>query len=190
MEKVKLGARPYLYPMPVVLVGAQVKGKPNFLTVAFVGIANFKPAIIAVALGRHHYTNSGIKLNKTFSVNIPSEEMVKAVDYCGIYSGHKVDKSEIFQTFSGRLKTAPMISQCPITMECKLIKSLRFGIDELFLGKIVEIYADKKCLSNGEPDLKKIKPLLLTMPDNKYWEAGKCRGQAWKIGKSFKPKRK
>jgi len=190
MNKVKLGARPYLYPMPIVLVGANVNGKPNFLTAAFVGIANYKPAMIAVGLGKHHYTNSGIKKNKTFSVNIPSQAMVKAVDFCGIYSGHKVDKSELFQTFSGKLKTAPMIAECPISMECKLIRSIPLGIDELFLAKIVEVYADKKCLTppgRGEPDLRKIQPLLFTMPDNKYWKIGKFCGPAWKIGKGFKP---
>ena len=188
MDKVKLGSNPYLYPMPVALVGARVRGKPNFLTVAFVAIVNYDPAIIAIGLGKDHYTNSGIKRNKTFSVNIPSAQMVKAVDYCGIYSGRKKDKSAIFKIFYGKLKTAPMIEQCPVVMECKLVKTIRLGCDELFLGKIIEIYTEKKYLTQGKPDIKKIQPIVFSMPDNNYWKIGGKLGKAWKIGKNFKPK--
>lgn len=185
MAKVKLGAKPYLYPMPVVLVGAQVQGKPNYLTVAFVGITNLKPPVIGLGLGREHYTSLGIRKNKTFSVNLPSPNLVKATDYCGIYSGHRVDKSRVFKSFYGKLKTAPMIEECPLSMECKLIRIIPFEVDELILGEIVEVYADKQCLSNGAPDVKKLKPMMFTFPDNRYWTMGKPVGPAWKIGKTF-----
>ena len=76
--------------MPITLVGATVNGKPNYLTVAHVGIMNHaQPTYITVGLGKMHYTNAGIKENKTFSVNIPSEDMVVKTDYCGIVTREK-----------------------------------------------------------------------------------------------------
>jgi len=97
-----------LYPMPTVLVGTVVDGTPNFLAIAHVGIMNFAtPHYISISSAKFHYSNRGIVENGTFSVNIPSEDMVAATDYCGIKSGKKVDKSKIFELFYGELKTAP-----------------------------------------------------------------------------------
>jgi flavin reductase (DIM6/NTAB) family NADH-FMN oxidoreductase RutF len=86
-----------LYPMPVVLVGTVVNGKPNFMTIAHVGIMNVgKPNYISISSWKGHYSNIGIKEKGTFSINIPSEDMVEETDYCGIFSGKEVDKSTIF----------------------------------------------------------------------------------------------
>lgn len=190
MRKREIGARNFLYPMPTTLVGADVKDRPNYETIAYCGIVNFKPPMISVASAKSHYTNIGIHENKTFSVNIPSEEMVKATDYCGTVSGHKADKSAVFQTFYGKLKTAPMIVECPINLECKLIVNLFFGgIDEIFIGEIVECYAEDGFLSNGLPDVKKIKPIIYSAYDNRYWGVGEYLGKAFSIGKKFKSKK-
>lgn len=190
MRKREIGARNFLYPMPTTLVGANVKDRPNYETIAYCGIVNFKPPMISVASVKSHYTNVGIHENKTFSVNIPSEEMVKATDYCGTVSGHKADKSAVFQTFYGKLKTAPMIVECPINLECKLIVNLFFGgIDEIFIGEIVECYAEDAFLTNGLPDIKKIKPIIYSAYDNRYWGVGEYLGKAFSIGKKFKSKK-
>jgi len=83
--KQKIGKACHLYPSLTTLVGANVKGKPNFLTIAHVGIMNHGlPEYLSVSLGKMHYTNAGIKENKTFSINIPSEEVVARADYCGM----------------------------------------------------------------------------------------------------------
>ena len=88
-KKIDLGAKVPPYPMPVILVGANVKGKANFLAVAWFTTAGTTPPKVAIALNKAHYTNQGIKENKTFSVCIPSENIVKATDYCGMVSGSK-----------------------------------------------------------------------------------------------------
>ena len=103
--KTKLGAKNLLFPMPTILVGANVNGKPNYITIAHCGIVALSHISISLRKGR--YTSSGIKENGTFSVNIPSEEMVKETDYCGLFSGKDTDKSKLFQTFYGTLDTAP-----------------------------------------------------------------------------------
>ena len=89
MDKINLGSTIPAYPMPVSLVGAHVDGKPNFLAVAWFTMVSYKPPRIAIALGKGHYTNPGIKENKTFSVCLPSEDMAEITDYCGLVSGKK-----------------------------------------------------------------------------------------------------
>jgi flavin reductase (DIM6/NTAB) family NADH-FMN oxidoreductase RutF len=189
--KKTLGNKSLLYPYPVTLVGATVNGKPTFLAISFIGIVNANPGMIAFGLGRKHYTNKGIFEHKTLSVNIPSEDMREVVDYVGIYSGEEVDKSHLFEVFYGKLHTAPMIRECPLNMECKVIDILDHGgMDYIILSEIIESYIDDKYLTDGTPDIKKMKPALLSMYENKYFGIGNYLGKAWSIGKEFDPKKK
>ncbi len=190
MDKVEIGVKPFLYPMPVTLVGANVEGKPNYLAVGYCGIMNHRPPIISVALNRRHFTNAGIKANGTFSVNLPSAEMVEITDFCGIVSGQKVDKADLFETFYGRLGTAPMIKECPLNLECRLIQMIDFGWDEAFIGEIVAAYSDESYLSEGIPDMRKLRPMVFSTEDNGYWAIGERLGQAFSVGKGFQPKRR
>ena len=177
--------------MTTTIVGANVNGKANFITIAYCGIVQHRPPMIAVGLGKIHYTNAGIKENKTFSVNIPSEEMVKITDYIGIKSGKAIDKSQLFEVFYGELKTAPMIKEVPLNLECKLIKTLDFGgSGEIFIGEIIEAFAKEEILTSDLPDIKKIKPILFSMHDNNYWGLGEHIGKAWKIGFEYGKKSK
>jgi hypothetical protein len=103
VEKKEVSLEAISYPMPCSLVGVTVEGKPNYLTVAWFSMVNFKPPYIMAALGKVHYTNPGIKENGAFSINIPSGTMVEAVDYCGIVSG-KVRQVEPVPDIYGKLK--------------------------------------------------------------------------------------
>ena len=170
-------------PMPVVLVGTQISGKANFMPVGWCSRANFSPPMIACGIGNHHYTAKGILETKTFSVNIPSIDLLERTDYCGLVSGAKTDKSSVFDIFYGSLGTAPMIQQCPICLECRLIQSILLPTNTLFIGEISEAYADERVIVDGKPDFSLIKPLLLTMPDNHYWNLGEISGKAWSAGK-------
>jgi flavin reductase (DIM6/NTAB) family NADH-FMN oxidoreductase RutF len=176
--------------MPVSLVGAHVDGKPNFLAVAWFAMASYKPPRIAITLGKGHYTNPGIRENKTFSLCLPSEDMVEITDYCGIVSGKKTDKSEIFDLFYGELKTAPLIRDCPLCIECKLVEIVESGANEIFIGEIMGTYTEEGFLTDGKLDFRKMKPLILSQPDTSYWRLGEQVANAWNIGKKYKAKRK
>ena len=186
-KKIDLGPKVASYPMPVSLVGANVYGKANFLVAAWFTSAAFSPPRVAVALNRSHYTNQGIKENKTFSVCIPSEDLINATDYCGLVSGFKADKSEVFSVFYGKLETAPMISECPVCMECKLEKVVDNGGHEMFIGEIVSTFTEEKYLTNRVIDLKKVKPFILSFNDQLYVELGKSIAKAWNAGKDYNP---
>ena len=153
MEKIKLDKNAFLYPMPMVLVGAIVAGRANFMAVGWVSLVNFNPPMMAVALGKFHYTNAGIQENKAFSVNIPGIASMEKVDYCGIVSGEKTDKSKIFDVFYGELAPAPMIRECPLSLECKLVNAVDLPTNSLFIGEIVGAYSEERYLTEGKPDI-------------------------------------
>ena len=183
MEKVKMGAQTLLYPMPAVLVGAMVNGKANFMTAAWCGIAASSPPAISVALRRARYTIKGVEASGTFSINVPSADQAKIVDYCGIYSGHRRDKSQIFQVEFGNLKTAPLIAECPVNLECKVIHTLDLSSHVLFIGEIMESYVKQDCISDGKPDAGKIDPLIYATATQQYHRLGEALGTAFSIGK-------
>ena len=179
-----------LYPTPTTIVGARVEGRPNFITIAHIGIVSHaKPYLISLSMAKPHYTNAGIKENKAFSVNIPSEDLVVETDYVGLVSGKKTDKSEVFDIFYGNLPDAPMIAECPINMECRLFDVYDTPTHDLFIGEIVETYADDSVLKNGKVDLARVKPLLFDMSSIKYWSIGKPLAGCWNIGKQLKKKK-
>ena len=187
MEKTQIGTN-FFIPMPVVLVGTQVSGRANFMTVGWCARVNGNPPMIACGINSNHFTPKGIAGTKTFSVNIPSADLLEKTDYCGLVSGAKTDKSGVFDLFYGSLKTAPMIRECPVTLECRLVQAITLPTHMLFIGEIAGAYADARVMKDGKPDFPVIDPLFLTMPDNRYWTLGKYTGDAWSAGKNFRPR--
>ena len=184
--KQQLGDTNALYPLVTALVGATVDGTPDFATVAHVGIAHLKG--ITLGMGKMHLTNEGIKKNRTFSVNLPSEDMVEVTDHVGMVSGRAEDKGALFDVFFGKLDTAPMIEQCKVTMECRLIEHVDLQTHDLFVGEIVATYADTAVLTNGIVDIAKLRPLLFDMASRKYWSLGEPVAKCWSVGKDYQPK--
>ncbi len=182
--KVELGPKNCLYPLPTTLVGALVDGKPNYITIAHVGIMDLES--VSLGMNKRHYTNAGIKANKTFSINIPSTMMIKETDHCGLVSGKDQNKADLFKTFYGTLKTAPMIEQCSINMECELIKTVDLPNHDVFIGKIANTFCDEAILIDNEVDMEKVQPVLFVMNDRSYYGLGKKLAKAWNIGKELK----
>lgn len=182
MVKKKIGDN-FFIPMPVVLVGTEVNRKANFMTVGWCSRANASPPMIQCGIGNHHHTPKGIATTGTFSVNIPSADLLEKTDYCGLVSGSSTDKSRIFDVFYGSLGTAPMIAECPVAIECQLVQSVPLPTNTIFIGEIAGVYADEAVIKDGRPDFEAIDPLFLTMPDNRYWTLGRHAGNAWSAGK-------
>jgi len=185
MAKVRMGPRSLIYPKPAFLVGANVDGKPNFLTVGAGGFANGTPPMISVAIHPDRYSHRGMVENMTFSVNIPSTNQAREVDYCGIASGAREDKAAVcgFDVFYGTLDTAPLIEQCPINLECRIVEAPQLASHTLFIGEIVETYVSGECLTDGEPDLRKINPLAFAGdPDRQYVALGEFVAKAYSVG--------
>ena len=116
----------------------------------------------------------------TFSVNVPSTDMVRETDYCGIVSGAKVDKVKVcrFKVFYGKLGSAPLIEQYPVNLECEVVHILDLGSHSLIVGRIRETHISESCLTDGKPDVSKIKPFsYITDSDGQYQALGEVIGK-------------
>lgn len=183
MNKTRLGPEALIFPTPSVLVGAMVDGRANFMTAAWCGIASSKPPAISVAIRGERHTLKGILCHREFSINIPSADMAKTVDYCGIYSGRKEDKSAIFDLFFGDLVFAPLVAPCPVNLECRLRHTLDLGAHILVVGEVTQSHVNENCLTDGKPDAGKIDPLVFSPGAGNYQRLGEVVGQAFSIGK-------
>jgi flavin reductase (DIM6/NTAB) family NADH-FMN oxidoreductase RutF len=191
MAKVNLKADRWMYPRPTLLVGANVNGKANFMAVGGGGVVNAEPPMIGVPIRHRQYTLRGIYQNLTFSINIPSSDQVKETDYCGIVSGSKVNKVKVckFKIFYGGLETAPLIEQCPINLECKVVHILNLGTHAFVVGEVKGAQISENCLTDGKPDVKKIKPMVFNLEAQEYAEIGEVIGKAFGIGRELKASR-
>lgn len=185
MEKISIGTNATICPMPVTLIGSMTLGKANFMTVAFIARVNMDPPLLCMGLNKRSATREAVLENGTFSVNFPPAGMIARADYCGIVSGKNTDKSELFEVFHGSLQNAPMIKDCHLSFECRVVETHDFKTHTSIIGEIVATYLDSSCMTGGKPDAAKIDPLLLTMPDNRYWRIGEPVGQAWSAGKEI-----
>ncbi len=185
MDQIKLDRNVFI-PMPVCLVGCLFKDRVNFMAVGWVSRVNADPPQIGIGINRAHATAEGILEKGAFSVCFPGRNLAEKTDYCGLVSGKKVDKSKLFEIFFGDLKSAPMIAEAPLNLECTLVQSIEAPTNFFFIGEIKNAYAGSKYLQNGSLDPKKADYIFLTVPDNTYWGLGEPVGKAWSIGKRLK----
>ncbi|MFZ1128519.1 flavin reductase family protein [Methanoregula sp.] len=183
MDKVTLGPMPYMSVMPSVLVGTTLKGRANYMTAGAATVACMAPPMVCVAINKARYTAKAIEENKTFSLNFPSVGQVAGTDYCGIVSGAQEDKSKIWTSFYGRLKTAPMAEECPVNLECSLFKAVDCGSHLLHIGEVVEVYADKACMTDKKPDVSKVHPIVYAQA--MYFDLEKPLEKAFSAGKRY-----
>jgi flavin reductase (DIM6/NTAB) family NADH-FMN oxidoreductase RutF len=154
---------------------------------------SFSPMIIAISIGKNNHTTKGIIENGTFSINVPSEDLVIQTDYCGITSGAKVDKSKIFTVFYGELGSAPMIDECKLTMECKVVDKKDRDTIVSFFGEVVKTYADKDIITENRynskkaPNLVKLRPMI-GAGQKQYHKLGESIAEMYSIGKEYEKK--
>ncbi len=188
MAKIEIESSRLMYPRPTLLVGANINGKANFMAVGGGGVANADPPMIAVPIRHHQYTLEGIKQNYTFSVNTPSVAMVKETDYCGIVSGRTADKVKDcgFEIFYGNLKTAPLIEQCPINLECEVVHILDLGTHSFVIGEVKGSFVSEECMTDNKPNVKKINPMIFNLESGEYVSFGETIAKAFNVGRELK----
>lgn len=190
MSKITIGKNQFCLPWTQTLLGTHIRGKVNFMALDWLTRTNYDPAMLGICVNNGHASNPAIQETGQFSVNVPTVDMVEVTDYCGIASGNKEDKSKLFEVFYGELKAAPLITACPLNIECRVVKTVDLPTNTFFIAEIVTIFSEEKYLTGNKPDVKKIRPFLLTMPDNRFWSVGENVGNAWKDGVKFREKLK
>ena len=190
MAKKEIEPSRLMYPRPTLLVGANVNGKANFMAVGGGGVANAEPPMIAVPIRHPQYTLEGIKQNYTFSVNIPSSDIVRETDYCGIVSGRTTNKVEDcgFEIFYGKLETAPLIEQCPINLECEVVHILNLGTHAFVIGEVKGSFVSEDSIIDNKPDVNKIRPMIFNLERGEYISFGQTIAKAFSVGRELKPK--
>ena len=188
--ELKSGRMPMLGHYPTIMIGVTFDGKPDFTTVAWTGVAASVPPAITIALQHHRHSLKGVRQNMAFSVNIPSAELVKETDYCGLASGARIDKAADcgFTVFYGASKNVPFIEECPINHACEVVQILNLGSHELIVGRIVESHISEECLTDGKPDMGKVNAIAFT--GTGYYTIGERIGDAFRCGISVNPKAK
>ena len=186
MKKIFAQKDLFCLPWTQTILGTHLEGRVNYMALDWLTRVNFKPAMIGICVNKNNASHVAIIDTGEFSINVPSTDMVAVTDYTGLVSGKRSDKSKLFKVYYGELKTAPMIQECPINIECRVSQRVDLPTNSFFIAEIVNIYCDDKFLTDSRPDIEKIKPFVLTMPDNRFWALGDCIGNAWDAGKNFR----
>lgn len=181
--KKNLGPLNAMYPMPSILVGTEVAGRINYIAIAHVGIIDL--STISLSMNKSHYSNAGIKKNRTLSINFFTPDMVVAADYVGMVSGAVADKSAVFESFRGELKGAPMIKAALLSMECEVLDILDRPAYDVFLVQPRNTYCDDAAMTDGKIDYEKVQPVFFDMPTKKYRTLGASFADCWSAGKQY-----
>ncbi|MCR3921234.1 MAG: flavin reductase family protein [Firmicutes bacterium] len=176
--KESVGAKTFMYPCPAVAVGTyDAQDKPNIMVVAWTGVVNGSPASISVSVRKATYTYNSLVAKQAFTVNIPSQQYLKQLDFAGKSSGRDTDKfAETGLTpVHSDLVDAPYVKEFPVVLECKLIKSEDLGLHTIFIGEIVDVKVDVDCLDHNHlPITKKINPITYVPGDGTYYGLGEA----------------
>ena len=176
----------FCLPWTQTILGTHLDGRANYMALDWLTRVNFSPAMLGICVNRGNGSHGAIVASGEFSINVPSVDMVAVTDYVGLVSGSRVDKSKLFEFFYGELEAAPMIRQCPLNIECRVERTVDLPTNSFFIAEIINIYCNEEFLTDGKPDVAKIKPFVLTMPDNRFWSIGENIGRAWDAGKQLR----
>lgn len=176
-KKVDFEKTQMLAPTPVVLVGCAHRdiGR-NVLTVAWCGVDCSDPPVVHVSVRPSRYSHRIIKESGTFTVNIPTRDLLRQVDICGTVSGRYGDKFERagLTAVAGSVVEAPIIAECPVNLECKVLQIVPLGAHDMFIGEIVARHADESLVTKGRVAFDKIP--LIAYVSGEYWSLGEKIG--------------
>ncbi len=190
--KTSFGPQKVLFPMPTSLVVTGTMDKANIVTIAWVTLLTSSPPTLGISVGTKGFSGNEILKNKHFTVNIANADNMVEADFCGITSGKDVDKFSKtgFTKMESNHVPSPIIKECPLNLECKLIKSSIVGTTNHFIGEILEVHMDTDKLRDankyGSFDIEAMNPLIYIGGAREYRKIGEKIGDAYQIGKSLK----
>lgn len=188
MPKVTWKPGTFVYPIPAVMVSCGTMEKSNIITVAWTGILNTKPAMVYISVRPERYSYNLIKENKEFVINLTTEKLTYATDWCGVKTGAKVDKFKEMKLTKEKANfvNCPMIKESPVSIECKVKEIKELGSHHMFVAEVLAINSDEKYIDkNGAFDISKCD--LIAYANGGYYKLDKKIG---KFGFSVEKKRK
>ena len=151
MNKVTLRPGELLAPIPAVMVSCGTMEESNIITIAWTGTINSKPPMTYVSIKPERYSHHIIDETREFVINLVSEDLTFAMDHCGQTSGKNEDKfKEMHLTkVKGDVVSCPMIAECPVNIECKVVEKKHLGSHDMFLAEIVAVHASEKLMKES-----------------------------------------
>ena len=148
----------FVYPIPAVMVSCGDFEKSNIITVAWTGILNTNPAIVYISVRPERYSYNLIKESGEFVINLTTEDLAYATDWCGVKSGANVDKFKEMKLTKQKANfvKCPMIEESPVSVECKVKEIRELGSHHMFVAEVLAINADDKYIDEkGAFDISK-----------------------------------
>ena len=167
-----------LYPVPAVMVScARPSEKPNIITVAWAGTICSSPAMVSISVRPERYSYDIIRETGEFVINLTTEKLVRATDYCGVRSGREVDKFQEMHLTAGKASqvAVPIIEESPVNIECRVREVLPLGTHHMFVSEVVAVDVDDRYLDEkGKLELNKAG--LMVYSHGEYYALGKKLG--------------
>lgn len=167
-----------LYPVPVVMVTcADLSGKPNIITLAWTGTVNSNPPMVSISVRKERYSYRMILEKGQFAVNLVTDKLAFAADYCGVKSGRDIDKFAEMKLTQGKASIidVPLIEESPVNLECEVVNRLELGTHDMFIGRIVAVDVDDRLIDKkGRLCLERAG--LICYSHGEYWTLHKSLG--------------
>lgn len=174
-----------VYPLPAVLVTVtDGEGNDNVLTIAWTGTICTNPALAYISVRKERHSYDMLKKTGEFVINLTTEELVFATDFCGVRSGRDMDKFKEMNLTKEEATyvKAPMIKESPVNIECKVVEVKEYGSHDMFVAEVLAVHADEKYMDEtGKFDLSKANPIVYS--HGEYYTMGEKIG---KFGYSVK----
>ena len=174
-----------LYPLPAVMVSAaDLQGEANILTVAWTGTVCSDPAMLYISVRPERYSYHMLRESGEFVVNLTTEKLAKATDWCGVRSGRDTDKWKEMRLTRGKaekLTYAPLIKESPVNLECKVTEVKELGSHHMFLADVLAVQVDEAYMKkSGKFELNSTG--LIAYSHGEYFSLGKSKGRfGWSV---------
>ena len=178
MAKQKWKPGNMVYPLPAVLVSCGDKeGHANLMTAAWTGTICSDPPMVYVSIRKERYSHAMIQETGEYVINLTTEDLAWATDFCGVRSGRHLDKFKEMQLTPvfGELEYAPMVEESPVSIECKVTQVMELGTHDMFMAEVVAVHVDEKYMDEkGTFHLEQAKPLVYS--HGQYYGMGRHIG--------------
>lgn len=174
-----------LYPLPAIMVSCARPGeKPNIITLAWAGTVCSDPVMVSISVRKERYSYDILKETGEFVINLTTDKLAYATDFCGVRSGRELDKFKEMKVTAGKASkvSCPVISESPVNLECKIVNTLELGSHTMFIAEVVAVDVSEEYIDeNGRFNLNSTG--LMTYSHGEYFTLGKKLG---KFGYSVK----
>lgn len=178
MAKQKWKPGNMVYPLPAVLVSCGDKeGNVNLMTAAWTGTVCSEPPMVYVSVRKERYSHHMIRETGEYVINLTTEKLAEATDFCGVRSGRDMDKFKEMKLtpVEGGLQYAPMVAESPVSIECKVTNVMELGSHDMFIAEVAAVYVDEQYMdAKGTFHLEKAEPLVYS--HGQYYGMGKHLG--------------